>query len=368
MKKKMMGIVAIVVAGYKFIKINIMKYTFFLLLFVLCTSCNHSDEIAIDAFDIVDNIVKYDSIFSDKSEPMGVITGMEVYGNILITKHMLDEYQFSFIDTDNGNLKSRWGRVGDAPNEFIDFGSGFTISDSQLVFLCNAKKEINYASLYDILQKNDTVNIKKESYPYTIDFRPVDLNILDGNKITIGSFKEGRFGVLDSTNSIINSFGDYPFHYDEVNGVSRGMAFQSKIKSNTNLNKFVIVTLASDIFEIYQLSDATISRTYVSPFNHIPMICKKGRYYDVDYNKSIAGLMKMSVSKDYICFLYSSLSYNEVRKNEKKSDEILCFNWNGEKVKKYILPFSINNFCLDNNCIYGVRTCNEEMIIYRFKL
>ncbi len=345
-----------------------MKYTFSLLFCVLCTSCNHSDKIAIDTFDVVDNIVKYDSIFSDKNEPMGVITGMEVYGNILITKHMLDEYQFSFIDTDNGNLRSRWGCVGDAPDEFIDFGSGFTISDSQLVFLCNAKKEINYASLYDILQKNDTINVKKESYPYTVDFRPVDLNILNGNKIAIGSFKEGRFGVLDSTNSIINTFGDYPFHYDEVNGVFRGMAFQSKIKSNANLNKFVIVTLASDIFEIYQLSDTTISKTYVSPFNHIPTICKKGRYYDVDYNKSIAGLMKMSVSKDYICFLFSSLSYNEARKNEKKSDEILCFNWNGEKVKKYILPFPINNFCIDNNYIYGVRTCNEEMIIYRFKL
>lgn len=344
-----------------------MKYIYIVLFFILGISCNDT-QIAVNSFEVVDNIVEYDSIFSDKSKPMGVITDMEIVGNTLITGHMLDEYQFSFIDVDNGNLKARWGRVGDAPNEFIDFGSGFTVSDSQLVFLCKAKKEINYASLYDILQKKENVNVKKESYPYTIDFRPSDLNIIGENKIVIGFFKEGRFGVLDSANCVKNTFGDYPFHYDEVEGIFRGMAFQSKIKSNAKLDKFVILTLASDIFEIYQLADTTISRTYVSSLNHIPQICKKGQYYDVDYNKSIAGLMKMAVSEDYICFLYSSLNYNEARKNGKTSNEILCFNWKGEKVKKYILPFPINNFCIDCSYIYGVRTCDEEMIIYRFKL
>lgn len=345
-----------------------MKYAIFLLFFVLCTSCSDVDEIFVNTFAVVDNVIEYDSVFSDKSEPMGVITGMEILGNTMITEHMLDKYQYSFIDVKNGELISRWGSVGDAPNEFIDFGSGFTILDSQLVFLCNARKEINYVSLYDILQRNDTVKIAKESYPYTADFRPTNLNILGENKIAIGYFKEGRFGILDSTNNIINTFGDYPYHYDEVNGIFRGMVFQSKIKSNVNLNKFVILTLASDVFEIYQLTDKSFSRTYVSPSNYIPKICKKGKYYDVDYNKSIAGLMKMAVSKDYICFLYSSLSYNEARKNGKNSNEILCFNWKGEKVKKYILPFPINNFCIDSNYIYGVRTINEEMIIYRFKL
>lgn len=345
-----------------------MKYTFLLLSCMLCTSCNDVDKTAINSFDAVDNVVEYDSLFSDKSEPMGVITGMEIIGNTLVTEHMNDEYQYSFIDIEKGQLKSRWGRIGDAPNEFIDFGSGFTIFDSQLVFLCNAKKEINYVPLCGILHRSDSVSVRKESYPYAADFRPSDFIILKDNKIATGYFKGGRFGMLDSLNCIINTFGDYPFHYDEVDGIYRGMVFQSKIKSNASLDKFVILTLASDIFEIYQLSDTTVSRTYVSPLNHIPKICKKGRFYDVDYNESIAGLMKMTVSEDYICFLYSSLNYNEARKNGKTSNEILCFNWKGEKVKKYILPFPINNFCLDSNYIYGVRTCNDEMVIYRFKL
>lgn len=345
-----------------------MKYICVFFFFILCTSCTDLGRMEINSFEIVDNIIDYDSIFSDKNEPIGVITGMKMVGGTLITEHMLDEYRFSFIDVNTGKLKHRWGRVGNAPNEFIDFGSGFTIFDSKLIFLCKAKKEINYVSLSDLLQKSDTVNVIKEPYPYLTDFRPTDFDFIANHKIAIGFFKDGRFGVLDSTNCIVNTLGDYPFHYEEVDGIQRGRVFQSKIKSNANLSKFAVLTLASDIFEIYQLSDTAISRTYVSPFNHIPQICKKGQTYDVDYNNSIAGLMKMNVSDDYICFLYSSKNCNEVRKNGKNSNEILCFNWNGEKVKKYILPFEINNFCIDNQHIYGVRTCAEEMIIYRFNL
>lgn len=48
-------------------------------------------------------------------------------------------------------MVSRWGTVGEGPDEFIDFGSDFFVRDSLLVFLTSAKKEINYVSLPDIL-------------------------------------------------------------------------------------------------------------------------------------------------------------------------------------------------------------------------
>lgn len=345
-----------------------MKYINILFLFIFCTSCHDTNNISINSFDVIESVVEYDSLFSDKEELMGSITDMEIIGNTLIVKHLLDEYQFSFIDVRNGKLICRWGKIGNAPNEFIDFGSNFTISDSKLVFLCNAKKEMNFVSLSDIIQKNDTINIESKSYPYTADFRPTDINIIDKNRIAIGFFKQGRFGMLDSMYCIKRTFGEYPFQYDEVNGIYNGMVFQSKLKSNINQSKFVILTLASDIFEIYQLSDTAISRSYVSPFQNIPKICKKGKYYDVDYKKSIAGLMKMAVSDERICFLYSSQNYDEARRNGKMSNEILSFNWKGEKIKKYILPFSINNFCINNDYIYCVRNGEEEMVIYRFRI
>ena len=35
----------------------------------------------------------------------------------------MDEYAFSFINVNNGELLSQWGRTGEGPEEFIDFGS-----------------------------------------------------------------------------------------------------------------------------------------------------------------------------------------------------------------------------------------------------
>lgn len=343
------------------------NYIFILLFFIACSACENSST-SINSFDLIEKIVDYDSIYSDKSEPMGIITDIEIADNTLITKHMDDKYSFSFIDVNRKELLHRWGIQGEGPNEYIQLGLGFTISESQIVFLDEAKKEINYISISDILNKNDNLNIARESYPYTVDFRPQRLNIINDKKVVVGSFKEGRFGILDSKNTIVSYPSSYPFDYDEIKGIYRGSVFQTNIKSNSKQCKFVVSTLASDIFEIYQISDSGISKTYISSFNHIPQIWKKGDRYTVDGEKSIAGLMKAAVSEDLICFTYSSQSYNEASRSDKVSNEILCFNWNGEKIKKYILPFSISHFCIDKNYIYGVRYNYDETIFYRFKL
>lgn len=337
------------------------------LLSAIFIACKQSSA-GIDAFDKVIEITEYDSIYSDKDDALGVITDMEISNGILVTKHMRDEYSFSFLKVASGKLLQRWGRKGEGVNEFLDFGSNFVIQDSLLIFGERMKKKINYISITDILGDSSTINITKEPYPYTVDFRPTRFCFLDTQKIAVGSFKEGRFGVLDSNNTIVDYSSDYPFSYDEIEGIYRGSVFQSDIKSNNKQHKFVISTFASDIFEIYQISDSGIYRVFVSPFKNIPQIWKKGERYTVDYDKSIGGLMKMAVSDDLICFTYSSLSYTEEAAKDMESREILCFNWEGEKVKKYILPFPISNFCIEEHYIYGIRYFDDQTVVYRFDL
>jgi hypothetical protein len=178
---------------------------------------------------------------------------------------------------------------------------------------------------------------------------------------------------LYSTSTAIGAqfFSYGTFHYEEVTGIYRGVVFQGKIKSNPEQSKFAISTFCSDIFEIYHVTDSGIMRTCVSPFNHIPKIQKRtggNSGYSIDYNESIGGLTNMAVSKDFICFAYSEKSYTETSNSGKQSNEILCFDWDGEKVKKYILPFPINDFCFDNSFIYGVRDYENETVIYRFEM
>lgn len=337
------------------------------LLFITIVACKQSD-VSIDAFDKVSEITVYDSIYSDKEDVLGAITDIEIYKDMLITKHARDEYSFSFISVENGKLIRRWGKIGEGRDEFLDFGSGFTIKDSLLVFLERNKKSINYVSIADILNGGSITNIVKENYPYNVDFRPIRFCFLDNQKVGVGAFKEGRFGVLDSNNNIVDCYFDYPFDCGIVEGLYRGSVFQCDIKSNKKRDMFAISTYVSDVFEIYQVSDDGIHRTFVSPFENEPKIWEKGGRLAIDYDNSIAGLMKMAVSDDLICFTYSALSYTEAAAMDITSKEILCFNWKGEKVRKYILPFPISNFCVDKHYIYGVRYLDDQIVIYRFRL
>lgn len=54
-----------------------------------------------------------------------------------------------------------------------------------------------------------------------------------------------------------------------------GVYTKSKISSNDIQNKFVILTLASDVFEIYQIEGKDIHRIFLNPYNHIPLIVKE---------------------------------------------------------------------------------------------
>ena len=93
---------------------------------MLLMSCR-SSMTDIDAFEVVTEITDYDSLFSDKETPLGVIVNLEVRNGIIVTEHGNDEYNFSFIDASTGNLLKRWGKRGEGDNEFIDFGNGFVV-------------------------------------------------------------------------------------------------------------------------------------------------------------------------------------------------------------------------------------------------
>lgn len=178
-----------------------------------------------------------------------------------------------------------------------------------------------------------------------------------------------HFQKVIEDNNIITSQYAPPFKYDNrVTGINKGTIYQYKIEANPKQNKFAVLTLASDIFEIYNVTnDRQIDCIYTSPFQNIPQITEVARQgFTVDSGKSIAGLLMMSVSEDLICFAYSSQTHKDALNSGLDFNEILCFNWTGEKVKKIILPFSINNFCIDTHYIYGVKDYTDKAVLYRF--
>ena len=91
------------------------------------------------------------------------------------------------------------------------------------------QKEINYVSISDVIENKIPYHIEKEAYPYTVDFRPRHMDVINHVKVAVGSFKEGYFGLLDSSNNILGCFFDYPFAYEGVEGIYRGVYTKQKL-------------------------------------------------------------------------------------------------------------------------------------------
>ena len=187
------------------------KYILFLSLCFVLFSCRKNDVGSVYSFDTVCKIVDYNLICSDENAPWGAIMNMEIVDSILILQHAMDEYAFSFINVNNGELLSQWGRTGEGPEEFIDFGSGFEIVDSRIFFLDRMKKERISVLLSDILSKKEHPDITREAYPYNVDFRVLEINAVGNKKIVTGGFKKGYWGALDSQNHIIPNVAELPF-------------------------------------------------------------------------------------------------------------------------------------------------------------
>ena len=344
-----------------------MKYQIISILLALILAACNSPSL-FDDFEPIEVITAYDSIYSDKDNPFNSITEMAVVDSVLITQHANDDYHFSLINVETRKLIRRWGKRGRGPEEYVETGSGFCIYKNQLVFLDETQKKIDYVPLQELFHPDDTLHIKKVDFPYTVDFRPLHLVMLNDYKIAPGCFKEGYFGVLDSANQIMENHFDYPFTYHGIEGIHRGTVFQTKIRANQKNNRFVVYIPQSDVFEIYQITENQIKRIYTSPFKNTPQIGKTGNRYGIKLNKSIAGLSQSAATKELICFAFSPEKDSDFHRKGSMFNEIFCFNWNGEKVKKYVLPFPISKFCMDEEYIYGVKYSGNESLIYRFKL
>ena len=341
-------------------------YYIYLMLIPFIFSCSRKQENSINQFDDIVNLSVSDSLFSDKELPMGTIISMKSWKDILITCHNADDYRYSFIDSKTGKLITRWGQKGNAPNEFIDFGSDFYVQDSLLVFLSSMKKSINYVSIPAILRGEKEVLVKTEIYPYTADFRPLRIVPIGNRKVATGLFKHGVLGVLDENNNIVGTYSDYPFPY-EVEGLYRGTAYQLVLSCNTYRQRLLASVSHSDIFEIYELDTNGLHRVYVNKFDKIPVVQMRDGRLGIDDSKSIGGILGLFNTDSFIYLGYSNLSLKEVSLNDYMFDEILCFDWNGNKVKKYNLPFPISTFCVINSLLY-VTSLDNNMTIYRLNI
>ena len=342
----------------------------YILLIIICCSfvaCNQKTAVTHSVTE--ETLNEYDSIYSDKDDPMGTVTDLNVSDGILIAKHMSDIYAFSFIDTNGKCLLRRWGQIGEAADELIDFGGAFEVHDTLLTFDEVMKKNLVRISLKQLLADEPDIHLQREPYPYTVDFRPMNFCSIGRYKVFTGYFQDKRLGIVDENGQILGCASDYPIHNDGMDDLNKSMLYQSQIKSAPSSDRFVLYTFISDLFEIYRISpEGTLERTFLSSASHTPQIYRRGDRYVIDDSQSEAGFLKMSLTEQHIYFSHSSQKYEKVAKSNWSTQEVLCYNWDGTLSVVYQIPFPIGAFCVDGQYLYAVRYQGDETIFYRFRL
>ena len=344
-----------------------MKYG--ILFFIICLQVNYSCSIerkSLADFDDVIEVEDYSLLFSDST--LSEIDCIMPWDNYIILSHNSDTCMYTMLNSDSGEILRRWGMKGHGRNESLSFSGRFHIQGSLLSYYDKRSKELCYVDLKRIAAMGD-YELRKEHIPYSVDFRPSYIVKTDSFYCGVGHFKNGRLGCLDSHKQVVTPDIDYPFDTEGLDYLEKGMLYQGLLMYNKKQNKILLTTYCSDIFEIIKVdNNAQVSRLYVNMDGFAPVVMRTAGQVSVDTQKSVAGILNAFVDDNNIYMLHSLLSYDEAEDNDYKSNQILSFDWNGNKKVKYVLPIEIQSFYVCGHYIVGVTVNNGITEIYRFRI
>jgi hypothetical protein len=347
------------------------RLIFFICISSLFIACESRKEEKNKNFPKTINLVKYETILNDNNS---ILLGahIEIIDSLAIIREYEGEYQFTFIDLKKKEVIKKWGQKGRGPNEFISL-SHYSVQDGELHFGDPVKKQTVSIAIDSILKKENPKLLFKP-YPYTRDFRPNHMYKLNDKKLVLGSFNKGRIGLLDDQNSIMGTFGEYPFNNDpkvnEIRNFFKGSLYQGNLVVNPKNNKFCIINFASDAFEIFQYNDEKIEKVFTSDFSNVPLIKEIRKNVYVVNGKSLAGLVDITATEEYIYISYSDKTLKENVLNSNESNEILCFDWEGNKIAKFKTAIPVSRIGASKDYLYGIHYDNDngKTIFLRYKL
>lgn len=338
---------------------------------LLLVSCHSNQNKGFEVENTID-LRHCDTIISMSSIAMGSIVSMQCHDSILIMRNALNDQYFSFFNTKSKKLLGHWGEIGNGPLEYIDISSEFSIIDNKLIFRDVVKKEIVKIELEDLLHffenKEYKITDVKSPYLYSLNFRPLRTEFVTDKIICAGCFNDGSLKIIDSDNNTITLSSEYPFDSGNITNLHKGRVFQSFLKGNCQQEKIARSYIASDILEIYDISDNTNQLIYINDYKYPPILSSRSQNPKIEERISIGGIIGMDATEELLFLAWSSKSFKELSEMDYRFNEILCLNWYGEGLRKYTLPFDVSNFCVTNEYLYVINEQEESIDIYRFKI
>jgi len=298
--------------------------------------------------------------------PINVSRDILVVDSLMIIRDPFSEpiyYIYKITGENTIEYVSGFGTRGQGPNEFID-NLGIQITDNDTLTIFDKSLLRNYLITKNSLVK-DTVSMVTEYLPnaasFSNNFIKLGNNLYFGN----GTFEEGPFAFYCNDSKI---FPPIPYPNDGITATNmqKGMVYQGDLIKQYKGNKIAYAAYDGRIFEIYEFTQDTVINKIFSDIYEYPQYEPKNTpdYLEANLKKDNKfGFFTLSATHEYIYALYCGKMINE--KNAFSSNIIYVYDWNGQKIKKYILDKEIVGMCANsrNDKIYGLYEDADDDIL-----
>ena len=262
----------------------------------------------------------------------------------------------SVIDVEKEEMLVSFGRLGRANNELRSIPQGVNYRKGKLQYYDSSIRSLVSISVPECV-------IETLPIPVTSSLRPMRVIEMDKTLVVTGGLANGRVVCINPSQEVAQ-VAEYPFDTSPLSGINRGSTLQCDLVCPPDLPKFLIRTIASDCFELYENTGDEFARFFVNEFNNPPVIER----IRVDYSKSCAGYIRSFSDNTHIYLMYSEESYRDSSSQGLTSDVIHVYDWEGHFVQKISLPEKIGAFCINDTHLFGVVDYLDHSEIIRYKL
>ena len=333
--------------------INIMKicYVILTLLFVLVACDGNRSDSPIGLFsDEINTIEEEYPVIDDSIISIDRLQSNNSY-LVFIGGH--PEKNFSLFSISSGEYICQFGTFGQGPGEILRGTEGYLSLDNKFTAFDFAGRIFSY-NIDSVVNDRNTTPVPLLRYQIEdVDLFSQVIPVNDSLFFGAGSYKETYQYVLFDKSSNIIDYGVNIFNAfnNRFNASHKSLSNQGILIKHPVKKIFAYIVFYSSNLDIIEVQENHINVVKMLRLrNPTGQPTPTDRYYSVDLDvSSPMGYIDIAPGTDYIYALYTDKKWidNYGKGNQRNSDIILVFDWEGNPVKKYKLNREV--YCITVN-------------------
>jgi len=333
-------------------------------------SCKENKISIISSFNKIENLnhtpikLKNDSLFSK-------VFKIYCIDNYLIAYDVDGEFIFSITDLNKEIMLSKFGKLGQGPNEILGMPTTTSMVDKNTISFFEPNKSILYTINFENLTNplcREELSVKGIDIIMTLTPLSSDLFV------ATGIFEQGRYLLLDKEGKVISYNFDYPSFTNEemFTNAHKAMAFQGKLAVRPDGKRFFFACEDSEIFEIIEITQNNNLNKIFEFYGELANFKPEGDGMEsvsaaIDRNSKIKFIDSYG-TRDYIYLLYANKVIGDNIYDAYLANTVLVFDWEGNPVKLLKLNTNVSNIAINENDTYMYAYSNDTEQLIRFKL